>query len=71
MSKTTNKIYKEITPELHERIRLVCIEQSGYGMDGCKLCGSRWERRSNMEIQDHKKDCIAHLELFKEQNENR
>lgn len=36
------------------------IYQSGYGIDGCKICGSEWMRTPNMEKQQHKKDCPAY-----------
>lgn len=42
------------------KLRQVVIGQSGYGMDGCKLCGSQWMRRPYTEKSDHKKDCPAY-----------
>ena len=40
------------------RLREAVISQSGYGMDGCKLCGSQWMRSPYYEAKEHK-DCIA------------
>lgn len=42
------------------RLRQVVIGQSGYGMSGCKLCGSEWMRRPNTEKIKHKKTCLAY-----------
>lgn len=40
-------------------LRQRVIGQSGYGMDGCTLCGSRWLRRPNCEKDEHDKYCPA------------
>jgi hypothetical protein len=51
--------YAEEKPD-NIKIRQISVGQSGYGMDGCRICGSKWMRSPNCEKKDHKKDCIAY-----------
>ena len=58
-------ISNNILPDDNTKLRQVVIGQSGYGIDGCRLCGSRWMRRPNTEKTDHKKDCPAYPKATK------